>query len=103
MKTSDTQKDIFTMLATDAVINQLQRIVKGLAEGERMKVEYLESNLKHYCFVMLEVLGIKLKLPKRDLRELDNNMGINSYLRNQYLNYFQKILSFFQKELLTTN
>jgi hypothetical protein len=103
MKTKDTNKDIYTMLAIDAVINKLQNIVNDLESESRMNVSFLEENLESYCDVMLKILGIKLKIPKRNLQELKEGMQINFFLRNQYLDYFKKILSFFKKELIINN
>jgi hypothetical protein len=99
METKDTNRDIYTMLAVDATVNRLQNIVDDIQSGYKINVSYLETNLENYCKVMFKIMGIKLKIPKRNLKELEGGAQVNDFLRNQYLEYFTKILSFFQKEL----
>jgi Txe/YoeB family toxin of Txe-Axe toxin-antitoxin module len=61
------------------------------------KCEYLDNELNKFCALALNIMNIKLKIKKT------KDYTVGSYDKQKYKNYFESLLSFFEKQLKKMN
>lgn len=95
---------IFNFLVKETMfINPISAIIQNLENNQYFAkdIKFLENELRRFMRLATETLNIKFKLnlPKITMdRDISDNC-LNDYVKQKYLNYFNKLLEFFKNEL----